>query len=189
MFQIKKKMKNAFDLVVLFVEMASLLKAVRFNKLNCINSLSTQNLIRPIVRQYSFKPARLQGNKKLANILFKSSICLGVSGGSCYLFNSLYPEHSSRESFVQLCKAALGLFIKFAECETVAKNRRTDHYENTIGNKNEGGAKGSQAEATFDWKQFLTLLYKEKMYFLAAVAVIFIQNYQKLFENNYFNIN
>ena len=153
--------------------MASLLKAVRFNKLNCFNSVSTQHLIRPIVRRYSFNPTRLHGNKKLTNILFKSSICLGVSGGSFYLLNRLYPEYSSRESLAQLCKAALGLFIKFAECETLVKNRRTDHYENTIGSKNEVKAKGSPTEAAFDWKQFLTLLYKEKMYFLAAVAVIF----------------
>nr|QUF59443.1 ATP-binding cassette transporter Abcb8 [Brachionus angularis] len=55
-----------------------------------------------------------------------------------------------------------------AEFEAKAKQNRTAHYEETIGLEKK--SKKSKKEDSFDWYEFFKLLYKEKFYFLGAVA-------------------
>ena len=100
-------------------------------------------------------------NKNLSKILLFSSLGIGLGSAGHICLKDTY---LNEEQLQNLFESFVGLFIQFAECEK--QNRRTDKYEETIGTKSE-----KNKDPVFDWKEFASLIAKEKFYFLAAIVV------------------
>lgn len=101
--------------------------------------------------------------------------------------SSLPPE--ALELLKSLKEGLLGLLFTQAHCEkdptqdaaVKTKGKRTAHYEETLGTEKEDKEPGSEEktkkkkqkadDAAFDYGEFFKLIYNEKFYFLAAVAV------------------
>jgi hypothetical protein len=113
--------------------------------LNVVKLLSTKKIAYNSI-------SKISANKK---ILFfgvsTSSVVIGLTATN-YTFKSL--------NFNDI----LSLFLQRVECEAVKQNR-TVHFDKTVNNnKNEN-------TENFDWNEFFKLIYKEKWYFLGAIAV------------------
>lgn len=132
-----------------------------------------------------FYMTRINNFKKVNSngILYKSLIGFGFVGCAVYFsksskFNDL-KEYLNNEDPTSFIKSILEFFfIKYAECEVEKRHRRTDHYEKTVSLKK---TKDKNKDPAFDWHEFFRLIYKEKFYFLAAVAsaiVVAILNIQ-----------
>jgi hypothetical protein len=73
----------------------------------------------------------------------------------------------------------LGFLVKSARCEEQSgkKRNRTAFYEKTLGKEKENGTSElgsedkSEEKTKFDWKEFGKLIWDQKFYFLAAIAV------------------
>lgn len=136
--------------------------------------------LQSVHRQFSLKTRQFK-NSKLGSLNLKKTLAgslLFGSGilGAVYNSEKIYNGEISSLNFSDLVKSILSFFVQYAECEekrkdndiTVKKNR-TALYEETLGNSNEGN--GQKKEPNFDWNEFFKLIYQEKYYFLAAVAV------------------
>ena len=95
--------------------------------------------------------------------------------------SSLPPE--ALELLNSLKEGILGLLFTQAHCEkepeagAKKKGKRTAHYEETLGTRQDDQEaektkkKPNDDSASFDYAEFFKLIYAEKFYFLAAVAV------------------
>ena len=102
-----------------------------------------------------------------------------VGGGSLLVGSAcLAYQHVDRDRLVEWIMSKL---IRVADCEVATKasgRNRTAHYEKTIGGEAAGDSNSEaetspkkKDEAAFDWREFMRLIYQEKFYFLAAIAV------------------
>ena len=157
-----------------------LIKQGSLNKLQALskvsikpkNSKSMKNI--GSIRTFSSQINNLQ-KSKLPRVFMGSSLSIGLVGGAYYFQNDIRYNLSDlkdifkSDNLSNLFKAFIGLFIKFAECEVERNHRRTDHYEKTIVLKDK--SKKKKDEPAFDWYEFFQMIWKEKFYFFAAIAV------------------
>lgn len=76
-----------------------------------------------------------------------------------------------KEKLKELLEYLAGNLIVYCEAKPSSKQNRTAHYEETIRTEGKKGKK--EKSDSFDWIEFLKLIYKEKFYFLAAIVVCF----------------
>ncbi len=155
--------------------MAGITHAMKIFKINkvTLSSLLNMNLnnLKKIHGTFGLKDFLCFKN---SNILFKSSVslgslALGAAYYQCYCKKNVLFDCNILEGFI---KALQELGLKYANCE-VKKNRRTDHYEKTVLIKELKDEKSTKKNLAFDWHLFWQIIYKEKFYFIAAIAVSF----------------
>lgn len=155
--------------------MAGILQAIKFAKKSNIGLVLKSNpyklKLSNQVRSFGSKANHVQ-KSNLVTPLFKSLIGTGlVVGGTVYIAK----ENIKLQDYLKdtdILNTVLGFFISFAKCDdSGTKHRRTDHYEKTISSDNNKDAANKKKDPEFDWKEFFQLIWKEKFYMLAAVAV------------------
>lgn len=167
--------------------MSGLIQAIRLFKLTKQGALKnfhtlTRNQIKPRdvksvknighIRSFSSQLNNLQ-KSKLPGVLLKSSLGFGFVGTVYYCQNNIkYNLADLKDIFnSDNFKVLIGYFIKFAECDVERNHRRTDHYVKTVGLTDKNAKRKN--EPAFDWYEFFRMIWKEKFYFFAAVAVSF----------------
>jgi hypothetical protein len=143
------------------------IRSIHFFKSNLFTVKNFRSFNNSNARGFSTK---IKNAKKL-KLLFTSSLLATTAGGIIYnsdSFSSDWKNRLDKAFFKDLIVKFFSKFIKTAECET-KKNRTTD-YEKTLG-KDET-KKNNKDDPPFDWGEFFRLVYQEKWYFLAAIAVI-----------------
>lgn len=133
--------------------------ALKSSSQKYIKSVVARNLSSKVIFRPSPKNRIKYG---LAGITLTSGIAVLVCKNVSYNRELEYLKQKIQE-FLDCFK---GSFI--VECEEKVKQNRTAHYEETIGTDT---IKRKSKQESFDWTEFLKLVWKEKFYFLTAVAV------------------
>ncbi|CAF0785116.1 unnamed protein product [Brachionus calyciflorus] len=138
-------------------------RLIKTGSQKCFSNILT-NQSRNFSTRINFRPnLKYKNNSKIKygiTGLFAGS-SLGYLAWENYNYNN-HIDHLKKliEEFLSCIK---GSFI--VECE--AKQNRTAHYEETIETDSKKNKKNNDS---FDWPEFFRLIWKEKFYFLAAVA-------------------
>jgi hypothetical protein len=138
------------------------------HKLNVSRECLKLNQIR------SFASNVNQVQKRSLSPLFKTLIGTGlIASGAVYIAReNVKLEDLDNIQVLSSCilKSILGYFVSFAKCDdSGTKHRRTDHFEKILSSQKDQVNKNKDPD--FDWNEFFKLIWKEKFYMLAAVAV------------------
>jgi hypothetical protein len=169
--------------------MAGLIHAIKLFQINKTNTLSFLTKNANFLKQFHTTSGGLKrsfGLKDRSSLLLKSSIGLGtVTLGTAYYLSSSSKGDSLFNSghLEGLFKAIQSLFFKYAECEVEKQRnrRRTDHYEKTVSSKEPSDENSKNKEPAFDWHLFWQMIYKEKLYFIAAIAVSILEIHENIY--------
>lgn len=143
-------------------------------------NLSSRNFLRTQTRTFKSTSYKQLFAKRPVSIKPKHVWLLG-SGATLTL--GTLTAYSKREeiNLSQYLNKLLDLLFKRAFCEEQSnkKRNRTAFYEKTLGTEKQnapgelGSEDQSEEKAKFDWKEFGKLIWDQKFYFLAAIAVSF----------------